>query len=129
MNRIDRWAYELGWAARNTGLKLDVVVGLPLKDTVETCVLMGDRPRRAARRGFEDAECVCGHLWEDHLEPYGCQGQVLVDEIVFECICTSFASMMIQRRRAIVQETLEARRRKRYEEGEFAEGEGDPDDA
>lgn len=91
MNRQERYAYELGWAARNLNLPAAVAMDLPLYEDEEVVVEPGPAWRGAAWRGWNDAVCVCGHVEIEHERGYGCHAES-VDLEGIECPCTRFES-------------------------------------
>lgn len=98
MNRQERHAYDLGWAARCVGLPVDVVLG-PLRATTEVLVLPGKAWQDAARQGYKDAVCECDHVESDHDSEYGCKNSAEIrdddtGEVIdtVECPCTGFTS-------------------------------------
>lgn len=103
MNRQEQHAYKRGWNARITGEDFSTVTG-PLRITKYGRVLPGESYLAAARRGWDDAVCECGHLVTAHVQDYGCQHVETTDhehgaQTSDECSCVEFVSAAAQRRR------------------------------
>jgi hypothetical protein len=129
VNRQEAYAYRLGWQQRNLGEPLEAVTDRPLRSGDGMVVMPGKAWVLSARRGYDDAVCLCSHVEGEHDSHYGCKGQMMVgsdDHIeVLECICTGFVSKTGAARRNRHIARSEARKRLEAEEARERQRGGD----